>query len=260
MLFILYKGTPSYPGRTVTLLRTDQFTKITSSEEGGTSLTEDITTEDLLSIEKLNALSSSGGVCWGKAFRLNKKDALSVVKELDIREKAGYVREIVSVLVTIDNNRKLIKALTYIAKVDETNVHFLGPADTILNEARHIVHAKGPSGSNLEYFNNLCVCLEKEEKAILSRNDINSELVSSDERFLLFDVYLKELQKKVLEALIEVREKNKGIPIAYLIISSYLLLSFIFSYHFHVLSLIFSFPITYHLFLSSPISTKPFIQ
>eukprot|EP00948_MAST-09A_sp_MAST-9A-sp1_P001086 g1086.t1 len=281
-----HRGTHEDPGRTVTLLSLEDYRNVLKRceqkkrEEVKTFLAKEekkmnkktynnnhenqnqntVTIDSVLNAAAFrndyyhNSADSNAGVCWGKVFRLKKKQAEKILKDLDHREKAGYQRIIVNVLVTRGNARRLIKAITYLAdlsilpagpvqkkktndsspiattltttttmkslqeqqsmsclstsslEVKYLNPHFLGPATTLLDEARHIVRCSGPSGSNLEYFHNLCTSLEEEERRILLQrgsDDINAELIMGDDRFRLFDGYLKALQKKVFLALIE---------------------------------------------------------
>lgn len=90
-------------------------------------------------------LPSQTGACWGKLFLLDAQAQKQVLANLDYREKGGYERMLVDVVTTSGES---VKAVTYWGP--QKNEHFLGPKP-MLEMARQISHASGPSGSNRDY-------------------------------------------------------------------------------------------------------------
>jgi len=112
-----HRGVPAAPGRVVTLVETP------------------------------------GRSCDGVAFRVPESAAASVLRQLDHREKNGYVRHR-RPLLTATGER--LDALVYVA--EPGNFAWLGPAP-LEDIARQIAHATGPSGSNRQYLLELAAAL-----------------------------------------------------------------------------------------------------
>ncbi len=106
-----HRGTPTRPGRVVTLLQVAE------------------------------------SVCWGTAYRLDAEGAEQVLEGLDQRERGGYVRHTVE-LEFSDAGERRASALMYVATPENPN--YLGPAD-LPQIAAQVRDAHGPSGANLEY-------------------------------------------------------------------------------------------------------------
>lgn len=104
-----HRGTPQAPGRVVTLIQ------------------------------------DRGARCDGMAYRIRPE----VLRQLDIREKNGYLRELVPIHFTATSAEE---GLIYLATPD--NDAFLGAA-SLTAMAGQISVARGPSGSNREYLLNL---------------------------------------------------------------------------------------------------------
>lgn len=104
-----HRGTPSAPGRVVTLV------------------------------------SEKGARCDGMAYRITP----AVLAQLDVREKNGYLRELVPIHFTATS---AVEGLIYLATPD--NAAFLGEAP-LVQMAEQIAKAHGPSGDNTEYLLNL---------------------------------------------------------------------------------------------------------
>jgi glutathione-specific gamma-glutamylcyclotransferase len=99
------------------------------------------------------------GHCWGMAYRIEGREAERVLRELDHREKGGYVRHVEPVLDRLGCGTwqtVLPEALVYVAV--EGNPHYLGPAP-IEDMALQILEAHGPSGANRDYLFNLASSL-----------------------------------------------------------------------------------------------------
>jgi cation transport regulator ChaC len=112
-----HRGTPEQPGRVVTL------------------------------IPEVNAL------CHGMAYRVTAEEFVY----LDYREKNGYLRHEVPMILTQNNGVPIKKTgLIYIA--DEHNEAFLGEASEKII-AEHIANSRGPSGENSEYLLSLAQAL-----------------------------------------------------------------------------------------------------
>lgn len=94
-----------------------------------------------------------GARCDGMAYRITP----AVLQQLDMREKNGYLRELVPIhfapqLVSGSISAQSVEGLIYLATPD--NAAFLGAAP-LSHMARQIAYASGPSGSNSEYLLNL---------------------------------------------------------------------------------------------------------
>lgn len=87
-------------------------------------------------------IADPGKRCAGMAYLISPE----VFDHLDLREKNGYLREIVHIEFSSGGSDK---GLVYIAGPD--NEAFLGEASDI-EIARHIASAEGPSGLNRDYF------------------------------------------------------------------------------------------------------------
>lgn len=104
-----HRGTPERPGRVATLIETP------------------------------------GARVRGMAYRIRPESRHAVLDYLDYREKNGYLRRRLDLL--LDDGRR-IAAITYIA--DPAGEHYAGPA-AMPDMLRQIADAAGPSGTNVEY-------------------------------------------------------------------------------------------------------------
>ena len=89
--------------------------------------------------------------CHGVAYRIDHE----VFDHLDYREKDGYDRHEVCLLLTDDRR---VASAVYVATSD--NPSYLGHAPPKML-ASHIKTSKGPSGTNLDYFVNLRKALQE---------------------------------------------------------------------------------------------------
>lgn len=96
-------------------------------------------------------IADPGAVCAGMAYRISP----AVFDHLDMREKNGYLREVVAIEL---RNGQVVEGLIYIAGPD--NEAFLGET-TEADIARHIASAAGPSGFNRDYFQHLADALRE---------------------------------------------------------------------------------------------------
>ncbi|XP_074575836.1 gamma-glutamylcyclotransferase 2-3 [Curcuma longa] len=111
-----HRGTPDFPGRTVTL--------------------EPLT----------------GATCWGVAYRIPEEEKKIALEHLEIREKQYDMKVYVDFYTDADSSIPAINGvLVYIGSEDKkANPNYLGPAS--LDEmARQIAVAEGPSGPNRDY-------------------------------------------------------------------------------------------------------------
>ncbi len=111
-----HRGTPDAPGRVVTLTR------------------------------------DPDARCDGMAYRIRPE----VLTQLDMREKNGYLRELVPVHF---DAQQAVEGLIYLAT--EENAAFLGEAP-LQDMAAQIAGAHGPSGSNRDYLLNLAEALTRQ--------------------------------------------------------------------------------------------------
>lgn len=109
-----HRGTPDAPGRVVTLIE------------------------------------QPGAICQGMAYRISAE----TLRPLDIREKNGYLRELVTLHFHDGSHGE---GLVYLATED--NAAFLGDA-SLDDMARQIASSHGPSGPNRDYLLNLAESLE----------------------------------------------------------------------------------------------------
>lgn len=89
------------------------------------------------------------GFCAGMLYTLDSESVSSILSALDEREQDGYSRA--EVIVSLEDGRTL-SALTWIA--DESNPSWRG-GESLADVANKIANRSGPSGSNLDYLNNL---------------------------------------------------------------------------------------------------------
>nr|GMD39248.1 gamma-glutamylcyclotransferase 2-3 isoform X1 [Ipomoea batatas] len=112
-----HRGTPEFPGRTVTLEPAD------------------------------------GEVCWGIAYKITKKEDQEVaITYLEVREKQ-YDKKAYLDFFTVRLKKIAVfsSSFLYVASPDKTiNKNYLGPA-SIEEIASQIVRAEGPSGPNRDY-------------------------------------------------------------------------------------------------------------
>ena len=97
-------------------------------------------------------VAEAQSVCWGVAYQVVGEPLASIFSYLDRREQGGFRRHQVDFYPRTGpaaaSAPSVTTAAVYIARDD--NPHYLGPA-SVPEMARHIFHAKGPSGSNRDY-------------------------------------------------------------------------------------------------------------
>jgi cation transport regulator ChaC len=100
-------------------------------------------------------VAREGAVCSGVAFHVARQDEEAVLVQLDHRERGGYVRREVTLMLA-DGSPVAGKAIAYVA--DERNPNWLGdaPLSAIADQIRG---ARGPSGPNVEYVLGLAAVL-----------------------------------------------------------------------------------------------------
>ncbi|KAL2538687.1 ChaC-like family protein [Forsythia ovata] len=112
-----HRGTPEYPGRTVTLE------------------------------------PAEGEVCWGVAYKImRKEDQEAALEYLEVREKQYDMKAYLDFFTEPTASTPAVSnVLVYIASADKKlNKNYLGPA-SFEEIANQIVHAEGPSGPNRDY-------------------------------------------------------------------------------------------------------------
>eukprot|EP01111_Echinosteliopsis_oligospora_P003847 TRINITY_DN1602_c3_g1_i2.p1 TRINITY_DN1602_c3_g1~~TRINITY_DN1602_c3_g1_i2.p1 ORF type:complete len:346 (-),score=107.38 TRINITY_DN1602_c3_g1_i2:74-1111(-) len=118
-----HRGTPEAPGRVVTLVRDPSLKEET----------------------------------WGTVYCIPDESASSVLKNLDYREKGGYIREEVDIFIR-GRDTPVVKAIVYLAT--EENTCFLGESAEE-HIAQQIYKSIGPSGPNVDYLLNLAESMRK---------------------------------------------------------------------------------------------------
>uniref|UniRef100_A0A915BV05 glutathione-specific gamma-glutamylcyclotransferase n=2 Tax=Parascaris univalens TaxID=6257 RepID=A0A915BV05_PARUN len=116
-----HRGTPQKPGRTVTLV------------------------------------ADESGSCWGLAYKLRDSQIHNTIEYLDVREKAGYVRQEIDFYP--DDGSSPFSLHAYLAAA-HSNPYFTGPVDNDVI-IQTILTARGPSGTNLEYALRLADCVRR---------------------------------------------------------------------------------------------------
>ncbi len=117
-------------------------------------------------------VADPGVACVGMAYLITPE----VFDPLDLREKNGYLREIVSIEFCAGGSAQ---GLVYIAGPD--NEAFLGDASDA-EIARHIAIAEGPSGLNRDYFFRLADALRELGDRDAHIDRIEQELLRIDAR------------------------------------------------------------------------------
>ena len=100
-------------------------------------------------------VADAQSVCWGVAYQVAGESLASIFSYLDEREQGGFRRHQVDFYPRVARSdgidthaHPIPNTAVYVARDD--NPHYLGPA-SVPEMARHIFHAKGPSGSNRDY-------------------------------------------------------------------------------------------------------------
>jgi len=137
-----HRGTPSRPGRVFTMLPADTVDRL---EKEASVIQHD---------------NDHGNVVWGRCFELERASAVEVMKEIDVREIAGFAKEFIQVK-CVDGVQR--NAIVYAALPN--NEHFLGPA-SLEDIASHVSGSQGPSGSNTDYVVNTMQALEQATLAL----------------------------------------------------------------------------------------------
>lgn len=95
--------------------------------------------------------------CWGMAYRLDESDAETILADLDIRERGGYVRMEIELELRDPAEQasdvspaspQVVTGLTYQAWPGNRN--YAGPAP-LAEIAAQVLEATGPSGTNADY-------------------------------------------------------------------------------------------------------------
>ena len=128
-----HRGTPEAPGLVATLLSDEQLEAIGLRDAAA-------------------APSSTCGVC----YRVGPDDVQEVLANLDFREKGGYTRAVVEVTPAGPDaaSRRPVTALLYSATPDNPGFDG-GMLKDLPRAAKTISAARGPSGPNIDYLENL---------------------------------------------------------------------------------------------------------
>lgn len=122
-----HRGTPEFPGRVVTLIHADEWSKF----------------------NEMDAFPHED-VVWGVAYTIDPVYAREVRDYLDYREKDGYTIHHVDVYDSKDGMETIVvpQATVYVGKAD--NPSFVG-SEPLEFLAQRIFDSVGPSGANKDY-------------------------------------------------------------------------------------------------------------
>ena len=115
-------------------------------------------------------IQEAGSVCHGMAYKIEH----SCLDHLDFREKNGYLRFMADL---IFEDQTSAKGLVYIAT--EQNKAYLGPAAE-KEIALQIARSHGPSGSNIDYFNQLYDALKEMSVFDKHMDEIEQALIENN--------------------------------------------------------------------------------
>nr|GMD32752.1 gamma-glutamylcyclotransferase 2-3 [Ipomoea batatas] len=146
-----HRGTPEFPGRTVTLETADgEIEEVKSPIYNQRLITH---------LSRIRALYVYN-ITWGIAYKITKKEDQEVaITYLEVREKQYDKKAYLDFFTDLKASTpaisdvlvKLISLFRYVASPDKTiNKNYLGPA-SIEEIASQIVRAEGPSGPNRDY-------------------------------------------------------------------------------------------------------------
>lgn len=122
----------------------------------------------------MTLVKDPASITWGTAYCVPDEEAATVLKNLDYREKGGYIREEIDVYIHGRDAPVVTKSILYVAS--EKNTCFLGesPLDDI---AHQIYKSIGPSGPNVDYLLNLAESMRK-------MNAVDSHVTELERRVL----------------------------------------------------------------------------
>lgn len=160
-----HRGTPESPGRVVTLVKDPQ------------------------------------AETWGTVFCIPDEEAATILKNLDYREKGGYIREEVDVYIYGRDVPVVTKSILYVAC--EKNTSFLGESP-LEDVAHQIYKSVGPSGPNVDYLLNLAESMRK-----MNATDPH---ISALEKLVLGLVKASPLSHHTHPTLISLRPRNHAPP------------------------------------------------
>jgi cation transport regulator ChaC len=104
-------------------------------------------------------VAETGARCAGTAYRVDDAVIDGVIETLEHREKGGYRREEIEIVLT-DGAPPRVAGLVYMATPDNPN--YLGPAP-LDDIAAQVLRSEGPSGPNIEYVTRLAESLRQME-------------------------------------------------------------------------------------------------
>jgi predicted ribosome-associated RNA-binding protein Tma20 len=112
-------------------------------------------------------------ITWGTVYCIPDEEAATILKNLDYREKGGYIRTEVDIFIS-GRESPVVKSILYLAS--EKNSNFLGESP-VEEVAYQIYKSVGPSGPNVDYLLNLADSMRK-------MNALDSHITALEEQVI----------------------------------------------------------------------------
>jgi cation transport regulator ChaC len=125
----------------------------------------------------------------GIAYEIEEEKCKDTFKYLDFREKCGYSKHEVKFYPIQSKDSREITCICYYA--DETNKYYSKIINNDNYVADHIIESKGPSGTNLEYFLNVCNAIRKLIRENSASDDQNEFYFKNEKHLFELEMIVK---------------------------------------------------------------------
>lgn len=123
----------------------------------------------------MTLVKDPNSITWGTVYCIPDEEAAAILRNLDYREKDGYIREEIDVFISGRETPVITKSILYVAS--ERNTSFLGESPTE-QIAEQIYKCVGPSGPNVDYLLNLADSMRKMNANDPHIADLESKVLS----------------------------------------------------------------------------------